>query len=259
MAGNNNSPHARGRAALLHQLSRLQETDRQLTASGGLSTGARLLAGWQVRRLEASYADLAADPRYARAMKFFMEDLYGPEDFAQRDADLDRVFPVMSRMLPTPALDALTKALELHVLTQELDADILRILEDELGMRDVLDPAMWAEAYRRCDRRADRRRQIELIGNAGRLLDEVVRRPLVYGLVVLARGPAHAAGFGDLQSFVERGFVAFRGMPDAQVLIATIEQRETHIMEGLLQGEFPASWQETPGSVSLATLRAGSE
>lgn len=257
MAGINISPRARGRAALLHQLSRLQEIDRELAASGGLSAGARLLAGWQVRRLEATYSDLAADSRYARAMKFFMEDLYGPEDFAQRDADLDRVFPVMSRMLPAPALEALTQALELHVLTQELDALVLRILEQELGMRDVLDPAMWAEAYRRCDRRAERRRQIELISNAGRLLDEVVRRPLVYGLVVIARGPAHAAGFGELQSFVERGFVAFRGMPDARTFVDSIVQRETRIMEGLLRGEFPESWREAPGSLSLTDLPAG--
>lgn len=254
MTGEKASAHARGRAALLHQLMRLQEIDRKIIERGGHTPGARLLALWQVRRLAATYADLAADRRYAEAMRFFMEDLYGPEDFAQRDADLDRVFPVMSRMLPTQALAALTRALELHVITQQLDARMLSILEQELGMTTVLSPAMWAQAYRRCNHRTEREKQIRLIIDAGRLLDEVVRRPLVYGLVVLARGPAHAAGFGELQGFVERGFNAFRGMPSAKEFIATIERRETEIMQGLLQGRFPDSWVELPGKVSLADL-----
>ncbi len=253
MMEDNSSTHARGRAALLGQLARLQDMDRRTVEQGGRSPGARLLALWQVRRLAATYADLANDHRYAAAMRFFMDDLYGPEDFAQRDADLDRVFPVMSRMLPTQALNALNQALELHLLTQELDARMLRILEKELGMTTELNPAMWAEAYLRCNRRADRERQIDLILSVGRLLDRVVRRPLVYGLVLLARGPAHAAGFGELQGFVERGFNAFRCMPNASKFIATIERREKEIMEALLVGKFPDSWAEAPGSVSLAS------
>ena len=35
-------------------------------------------------------------------MRFFQTDLYGNRDFAQRDADLARIVPVMVRMLPEP-------------------------------------------------------------------------------------------------------------------------------------------------------------
>ncbi len=43
--------------------------------------------------MATTYADLAAQPRYADAIAFFLSDLYGGADFAQRDADLARVVP----------------------------------------------------------------------------------------------------------------------------------------------------------------------
>jgi len=46
------------------------------------------LQRWQVERLQLTYADFSADPRHRAALAFFIEDLYGPHDFAQRHRDL---------------------------------------------------------------------------------------------------------------------------------------------------------------------------
>ena len=73
-----------------------------------------------LRRQLHRYADLAASPRYAAAAQFFFEDLYGPHDFARRDADLERIYPTMVRMLPARAVATVAAGMEVNALTQEL-------------------------------------------------------------------------------------------------------------------------------------------
>ena len=189
------------------------------------------LQRWQSDRLAATYADFSATPRYRAAVDFFLHDLYGPHDFADRDADLLRVHKVMERMLPARAREALTHAVELEVLSQRLDLAIA----DELESGSIT-PPLYAEAYRRAGMHAERRRQIELIETSGRYLDELVARPMIRHLIKLVRGPVHAAGFGALQAFLERGFDAFRTMGGADEFLSAVVRRETAIMERLLAG-----------------------
>lgn len=247
------SGRAGSRLSLLRQLETARALERKVVAAEK-APQAQLLALWQSRRLAASYSDFAAQPRYEQAVAFFLQDLYGPRDFAQRDADIEKLLPMMSRLLPQAAMEALSGALALHALTQELDAAMLTVLCDELGMREVLTPELWAEAYRKTARRKDRDRQIALTVAAGRQLDVVVTKPIVYTLVLLARGPARAAGFGDLQDFVERGFKAFRGMRGAEHFIDAVEARETALMQSLFSGDMPAGWKQVPGTLSLKDL-----
>jgi hypothetical protein len=68
----------------------------------------------------------------------------------------------------------------------------------------------------------------------GQYLDGVVKRPIVRALVHLARGPAHAAGFGGLQDFLERGLSAFERMGGAAPFLTAIRDRERQAMERLL-------------------------
>ena len=53
----------------------------------------------------------------------------------------------------------------------------------------------------------------------------------------LARGPAHAAGFGALHDFLERGFVAFDRMRGADEFLDAVRERETRLLERLYAGE----------------------
>jgi hypothetical protein len=189
------------------------------------------LQQWQAKRLATTYSDLHGAPRYRAAFEFFLNDLYGPQEFADRDADLLRVHKVMERLLPARARHALELAIELEVLSQGLDLAVTEALEP-----GPIDAQRYAAAYRRADRRDERERQIELIAVNGRYLDELVKRPIIHRLVHLARGPAHAAGFGALQEFLERGFDAFRTMDGAGEFLATVVERETRIMQRLFAG-----------------------
>jgi hypothetical protein len=61
----------------------------------------------------------------------------------------------------------------------------------------------------------------------------VVRKPIVRALVHLARGPAHAAGFGGLQEFLERGLAAFERIGGAATFLDAIRDRERQAMAAL--------------------------
>jgi len=190
------------------------------------------LQRWQSQRLLRSHADLRANPRYRAAVEFFFNELYGSGDPTARDRDLQRVHRVMERLLPTEGLRALMLAIDLEILSQELDAKVVENLPP-----GPITVESYAAAYRGAGRRPDRERQIELLSVIGGFLDAVVKKPIIRGLVHLARRPAHAAGFGAMQEFLERGLDAFEGMKGADEFLEKIRGREWRAMEQLFAGE----------------------
>lgn len=219
---------------------------RDQARSIGLAPQQAVLSEWQSERLAATYADLAAQRRYQAAIEFFLSDLYGTQDFTRRDADLVRIYPIMVRALSENALESLALAVELHALTQELDCELLQMLDkanvDIAAQPEILTQALYAEAYRQCDNYAQRKRQIELIRQTGEIMDEVVTHPLIFITVRLVRAPAHAAGLGELQDFIERGLRAFRKMKGATVFLDTISSREFFILDQIYSGEPLTDW-----------------
>jgi len=200
------------------------------------------LSDWQSRRLAVTYADLARDPRYAEAIAFFQTDLYGPQDFSRRDADLARVVPMMARMLPESVILTVAKAMELSALSHELDMRVNEFLPRADAQFTVED---YCRAFRRAGRVPERKRQIELIGEVGMALDRAVGKPLIRSALALMRAPARAAGLGELQTFLERGFDAFRRMKGAETFLATIRDRETGIVTAIFDGRI-APFAEPP-------------
>jgi hypothetical protein len=210
----------------------------RLARASGPEHNARrvLLRQWQAARLAATHKDLVEHPEYSPAAQFFLSDLYGIKDTAKRDAAVERIYPMMVRMLPDRALHSIGVALELDALTEQLDEQLLDVLEQQLGVRDQITEKAYVEAYRRCDNYALRKHQIDLITESGRHLSEMVNKPLVYTALRTMRVPARLAGFGDLQDFLERGFGAFLQIHDPQAFLDLIERRETQILDRIYAG-----------------------
>jgi len=213
-------------------IARYREVRGNTERDPGLAARSRALAAFQSRRLAATHADLRGSDRYRDAIDFFLADLYGPHDLSGRDEQVIRALDKLKRFLPTAALEALVRAFELHVLTIELDT----AAAGKLRTSYEPDAAGYADAYRAAGRKADRQRQIELVGEIGALLDSVAHRPEVGLAIRLARGPAHAAGYGQLQDFLERGYRAFRRMDGASEFLASIDERERRLMRRLFAG-----------------------
>jgi len=192
------------------------------------------LQHWQRERLIRSFADLAAEAGYQPAIHFFLSELYGGLEFRERDQDLSRVMPLMIRFLPDQALVTMSEAFELQAISLEFD---MRMADYMAGRGQApLDMDRYCRVYRACSDRPGRERQILLIRKLGYDLDALVRKPLVNRLVRLLRGPAHAAGFGRLQEFLEEGLGSFRALPDAGAFVETIYEREWAAMQKMFEG-----------------------
>lgn len=177
-----------------------------------------------------THADLLSQPESQAAARFFLDDLYGTGDLTQRDADLERVVPAMERLLPASALKTVAEAIALDALSEKLDAAMARSLGEQFSEEDYI------AAYRKSGSRHDRERQIEHVASVGKALCELVRIPLIGSTLTMMRGPARLAGLEELQSFLERGFKAFKAMKNPNLFVSTIVQRERAIMDRLYTG-----------------------
>ncbi|MFI4891288.1 MAG: FFLEELY motif protein [Steroidobacterales bacterium] len=213
-------------------LARKRALDSPACRTAGFTASLTRLRIWQAARLARTYQDFHDDPRYAPALAFFLSDLYGPQEFPERNRDLRRALTYLKRALPAALLKVLAQAIELDVLTLELDHAMVRAL----GASPVSD-ATYAAAYRSAADTASRIRQIDLIVGIGEDLARVVRKAWIGPLLQAAHVPAHAAGFGALQDFLERGHAAFRQMQGGGRLLQAIRERETQFMHMMLGGE----------------------
>lgn len=194
---------------------------RARAADPGLTERVQCVKAFQQQRFADTYADLLATPRYADASRFFLDELYGPKDFTQRDAQFARVVPALVRLFPDDIVDTVRTLAELHALSEVLDTAMARHVGN-----DALDLARYRAAWRQVGHPVERSRQIELTLAVGQALDRLVRHGPVRQALRMMRLPARAAGLGALQAFLECGFDTFKAMHGASDFLATIEQRE---------------------------------
>jgi len=193
------------------------------------------LQRWQQARLARTFDDLLNQDGYRAAVNFFLTELYGGLDFRKRDQDMSRVMPVMKRFLPDKVLFIMSEAFELQAISICFDMEMAAYMR-RTGL-DCLDMGSYSETYLACSDRPGRERQILLIRKLGYDLGRLVNKPFVNGLVRLLRGPAHAAGFGKLQEFLESGLGSFRKIEDIRYFNETVYQREWGSMERMFAGE----------------------
>jgi hypothetical protein len=179
---------------------------------------------FQHERFSATYRDLLEAPASTKAAQFFLEELYGPMDFSRRDAEFSRVAPKVAALFPGDIGRIVLSLARLHALSERLDS--------EMGLavsRVPMTEAGYRQAWRTVGQSAARSEQIELVRQVGLALAKPVRNPLIRTTLRMMRGPANAAGFGNLQSVLESGFEAFRELPDANEFVLTIAARESAI------------------------------
>ncbi|WP_460840398.1 FFLEELY motif protein [Noviherbaspirillum agri] len=205
--------------------------ERRAASDDEASRAARLaLRQFQSQRMAGTHGDLLANPETNAAAAFFLSDIYGTEDLTQRDANLERVVPTMERLLPSAALETVADAVALDALSERLDA----AMAGQLG--PVFSEADYIEAYPRVTARADRVRQLEHVESVGMALCALVQVPFIGSTLSMMRRPAKLADLADLQSFLERGFKAFKKMKRPEDFVATVVSRERAIMERLYGG-----------------------
>ncbi|MES2717084.1 MAG: hypothetical protein V4795_15040 [Pseudomonadota bacterium] len=200
------------------------------------------LKAYQAARFERSYADLLAHARYGAAARFFLDELYGPQEFSRRDAQFERVVPALVRLFPGELVATVEQLGQLHALTEALDDSAARHLPDPPGQ--PCSAAGYTQAWQAAGRAPAREQQITLTLAIGSALDRYTRSRLMRSTLRLMRGPAQAAGLDELQRFLESGFEAFGAMRGADEFLGTVARRERALAAALF----------APGAVQQAAL-----
>ncbi len=213
---------------ILTHLNAVQAERERRRQSPELHARVQAIKDYQQRRFAATYDDLLANPRYRPAARFFLDELYGPEDFSQRDAQFARVVPALVRIFPNDIVATVATLTTLHSLSESLDSE----MGEHIASIDM-NAKRYTDAWQATARNADRKSQIDLMLSVGSSLDKLTRKPLVRASLLMMRGPARAAGLGQLQTLLETGFEAFRSMKGAQEFLDIVRQRETDLCAAL--------------------------
>jgi len=213
-----------------------------------LQARVQALKAYQARRFSLTYADLLASARYGAAARFFLDELYGPQEFAQRDAQFARVVPALVKLFPDEVVHTVAQLGQLHALSEALDDQMARQLTGpNLGPTDYL------RAWQATGREDARRQQITLTLQVGQTLDRLTRKRMLRTTLRLMRGPAEAAGLADLQRFLESGFDAFGAMQGAAEFLAWVNEREQALVSALFAADAKAPAR---GVLALLPARA---
>lgn len=223
-------PLADSKATIADVFHGIEQAKHETVEPQPLAPELALLREWQVRRLTRTYADMLNSARYQPSCDFFINHIYAARDFSQRNHDLQTLYDTLRLLVPETMIRPLSLAIELNGQTEELDRQLAEILVQQLGIRDKLTVALYAEAYRRCDNYDARVRQIDMIVNMGMRVEAMVNFPFSSTLVKLGRVPAANAGQSELMAFLEVGYWAFKKMHGAKAFLATIHSREIDIL-----------------------------
>ena len=187
---------------------------------------------WQMAYLLTMFTDLHERPGYAEAIDFTMSDLAGV-NISHRDRDLERAAPAITRMLPGKALETIAAAAKLNASVLHVNLGIFGGLRGDGELpAEISHRAYWV-ACRESSSLDECIGLVKLAVELGATLKTLVHVPLLGAMLIAMRGPAHAAGFGALQEFLENGHRTFKDIPDIDHCLGEIDVRMTEFFEAI--------------------------
>lgn len=195
-----------------------------------LDQALRWVKSFQSRRFAATYADLLDSADFGAASRFFLVELYGDRDYAERDAQFARIAGTLQKYFPDSVVATAVALAQLHALTEELDFEMAKA-SLTLDAKNAMDESeRYLKCWRLIERAEDRNQQLEAVLNVGAELNRLTQIRGLRMMLRMMRGPAKAAGLHALQQFLESGFDTFSDMSNRRNLaidfLGTIGQRE---------------------------------
>lgn len=193
----------------------------------------------QSLRFRNTYADFLQSPKHEAAVRFFLEELYGKTDFAERDAQFGRIAGAIERLFPTDVGNLAVELAGIHALSERLDHEMA---EHWLSFSEIHHkasaPERYVRSWRATGQREQRHQQLAVVLHMGRELQRLTTiKSLLLGLKMM-RKPARVAGLSALQLLLETGFTAFAAMGDAESFLAAIEDRESAWIADMFDADF---------------------
>jgi hypothetical protein len=226
-------------ALLIRQsLARVASLRAKIAASAPLEQNLLAIKQFQARRFAGTYQDLLQSTTYAAPTRFFLEELYGEQDFSERDAQFSRIAGALQTFFPSLVVSTAVALAELHALTESLDIEMAQCLSFDKKMSPApLSSARYIDIWRGVASPAIRLGQLQSVLDIGHELERLTRTKGLRLTLRMMRGPAKAAGLHSLQAFLEAGFDTFASMggkgQEAQMFLSVIRERETQWIDAL--------------------------
>jgi hypothetical protein len=182
------------------------------------------LQHFQSDRLRRDHADLASEPQYGPIGEFFFEELYGPRDFASRDAQARKLGQFV-HLAPGLNIGDVQQVLSLLELSNRLD-DQVAIQLVALNAPVTFDEPTYERAYRMADNYEDRVVQLELVSASLYNVYKMARRPMIKIVLDRTERLANTVGMGDIHRFLRTGYDAIQPVQDIHRFVETIGTRE---------------------------------
>lgn len=208
----------------------------------------------QAQRFAGTYQDLLHSASYAACANFFLEELYGAKNFAERDAQFARIAGALQRTFPQQVVATAVALAELHNLTEELDLAMALNWQLQPGVPNT---QAYMQAWRAVGRREDRLWQLSTVLAIGEELGHLTRKPGLRIMLKMMRKPAQLAGLASLQNFLEAGFNHFanlaRNNGTVSSFLETVKEREAAWIARLFDAPVVACVTELTHTLELAS------
>ena len=198
----------------------------QYAANPELAAASLEIKQFQATRFQATYGDLLKSPRYQPATQFFLTELYGDKDYANRDQQFARIASTIAKLFPQAVVNTAAALAEVHALTERLDHDMAQQWLSLKVQPNLSPAARYIACWRKVADPAARQKQLDVVLALGSSLNELTRKPGLRTLLKMMRAPAAASGLASLQRFLESGFDAFAAMRGADDFLTLIHRRE---------------------------------
>jgi len=200
---------------------------------------------WQVDYILPYYSAFQDEPETAAAVEFVISDLIGT-GVSARDADLARIIPVMVRLLPAKALHTFASAMELNARALTINLNACRQLSGKVDVMSGISERGYCDAFRQSTSLDECLELIELTISLGHNLKRLVRSPLLGATLRAMHHPAHAAGFGAMQDFLEKGYSTFDAIDEVDYFLerftTTMNENFTRTCEAPLKDMDASRW-----------------
>ena len=185
---------------------------------------------WQLGYLLPFFSDLLDEEGHAEAVDFIVSDLAGV-GVADRDREIERAAPVVVATLPLHPMETAAAAVELNASSLQINLGICRALLVEGSLPRVISERAYCLACRKVSSYEECMGLVALAVELGDTLKTLVRIPFISALLRTMRRPAHAAGFGALQEFLETGFVTFHRIADIDRFLTLLNERMDRVFD----------------------------
>ena len=207
---------------------RSNEIHRQYLGNRDLLSKYKHFVAWQLAYMLPFYDDLRTSKKYAAAVDFVVSELTGI-GVSDRDHDIARVVPIMSRLLPDKVLCAMASAMQLNARVININLAICRDLYQDKAVDAVILETDYRSACRQASSLDECLELVRLIDDVGRNLDHIIRIPMIGVTLKAMRAPARLSGFGALQVFLEKGYKTFDALEDVDQFLTDITRRMSEV------------------------------